>query len=105
MEQHLNFGTNIIQKNVLGTKIGYFCPVYAVESLLSSSKKWSKEANDIKLWLNKEKLSEELAVTVRSIHRVLYTLKMKDIIEVKANYIRIKDLNKLAQEAEDSRCE
>lgn len=73
--------------------------------LLSSSKKWSKEANDIKLWLNKEKLSEELAVTVRSIHRVLYTLKMKDIIEVKANYIRIKDLNKLAQEAEDSRCE
>src|SRR5690554_971259 len=68
--------------------------------LLSSSRKASKDADGIKLRLNKEKLSDELAVSVRSVHRVLYELKKENTIENKFGYILIKDLDKLAQEAE-----
>ncbi len=71
--------------------------------LLSKSKQVSAKTTHIEVKINKEKLSEELAVTPRSIHRVLHDLQKKDIIEVKADVIIIKDLNRLVSEEENNR--
>lgn len=68
--------------------------------LLSRSKQLSQKSVNIEIKINKEKLSEELAVTSRSIHRVLRNLQKKNIIEVKTDAIIVKDLKKLAAEGE-----
>lgn len=59
----------------------------------------------IKLNIKKEQLSEQFAVTQRSINRVLHYLKENNIIDVKSDYIVIKDMEKLQQEEEISRYE
>jgi CRP-like cAMP-binding protein len=53
--------------------------------------------------LDKEKLSEQFAVTVRSLNRILLSLKNKNIIGIETDAIVIKDLKKLAQEEKVSR--
>ncbi|HOJ76863.1 MAG TPA: Crp/Fnr family transcriptional regulator [Bacillota bacterium] len=65
----------------------------------------TKNDNGIRLKLNKEKISDYFAVTVRSINRILQSLKLKGIIEIGADFIIIKDLGKLIQEEELCRYE
>ncbi len=48
-----------------------------------------------KINIEKEKLSEQLAVTQRSVNRVLKDLKERDIIEIENSFIIIRDLDKL----------
>jgi CRP-like cAMP-binding protein len=86
-----------------GNDILYPLKVRICSYLLSRSKQLSTKTADIVVKVNKAKLSEELAVTPRSIHRVLHNLQSKDIIEVKTDAIIIKDLNKLASEEENQR--
>lgn len=86
-----------------GTDILYPLKVRICSYLLSRCKQLSKNTTDIEIKVNKEKLSEELAVTSRSIHRVLHNLQSKDIIQVKTDVIIIKDLKKLAVEEETTR--
>jgi CRP-like cAMP-binding protein len=71
--------------------------------LLSRSKHLSKTTANIEVKINKEKLSEELAVTRRSIHRILRELQDKNIIAVKTDAIIVKDLERLTAEAETRR--
>ena len=59
----------------------------------------------IRLNIRKEQLSEQFAVTQRSINRILQYLKANNIIEEKNNYIIIKDLKELENEEEMSRFE
>jgi CRP-like cAMP-binding protein len=73
--------------------------------LLACSGQAPKEGYSIKLQLNKEKLSEQLAVTKRSVNRILQSLKNKNIIEIETDVILIKDCKKLAQEGKISRYE
>ena len=68
--------------------------------LLSRCKQLSNNHINIKIKVDKEKLSEELAVTSRSIHRMLHNLQKENIIEVKTDAIIVKDLKALAVEAE-----
>lgn len=68
--------------------------------LLSRGKQITKETSNIEIKIDKEKLSEEFAVTARSINRVLHQLQNKNILEIKSNSILIKDLEKLAEEEE-----
>lgn len=65
----------------------------------------SGKINKSEIELNKEKLSEQLAVTQRSINRVLKELKEKDLIDIKTNSIVILDLQSLKEEEEISRYE
>lgn len=69
--------------------------------LLSRGKQVSKKTTNVEIKVNKEKLSEEFAVTSRSINRILHELRNKDILEIRADSILIRDLEKLAEE-EDS---
>lgn len=55
--------------------------------------------------IQKDKLSEQMAVTQRSINRVLQYLKEKGIIDIKNNSVVIKDMNALKMEEEVSRYE
>jgi CRP-like cAMP-binding protein len=71
--------------------------------LLSCSGQAPKEGVGIKLKLNKEKLSEQFAVTKRSVNRILRSLQNKNIVDIKTDVIVIKDLEKLAQEENTSR--
>lgn len=71
--------------------------------LLTRSKSVFKNMSSIELKLNKEKLSEEFAVTTRSVNRVLQSLKNKEIIDIKTDSIVVKDLEKLILEEEASR--
>lgn len=73
--------------------------------LVSCCRLVNKNDEVIELRLNKEKLSEKFAVTIRSVNRVLQSLKMKNIIETKSNSIVVKDLKKLCLEEESSRYE
>ena len=66
--------------------------------LLSCSGQAPKKGDSIRLRLNKEKLSEQFAVTKRSVNRILLSLKNKNIIEIETDTIIIKDSEKLAQE-------
>lgn len=59
----------------------------------------------IKIEVNKEQLSEQFAVTSRSINRVLKQLKESKIITVDNNYINIIDLEGLKNEENLSRME
>jgi len=88
-----------------GTNALYPLKTRLCNYLISASRKGEKEPDGIRLRINKEKLSEELAVTARSVHRILQALKSKNIIETKSGYILIKDLVALAQEEEDSKYE
>ena len=82
-----------------GNDILYPLKVRICSYLLSRSKQLSTKI----IKINKEKLSEELAVTTRSIHRILHDLQSKNIIEVKTDVIIVKDLDKLASEDENVR--
>jgi CRP-like cAMP-binding protein len=73
--------------------------------LLSRCQLMQKQADGITLQLDKDKLSEQFAVTVRSINRVLQSLRSKNIIEIETDSIMIKDLKMLAQEEKRSRHE
>lgn len=73
--------------------------------LLSQSHTMNKNTNRIELKLDKEKLSEKFAVTIRSVNRILQSLKSKNIIDIKTNSIYIKDLKQLTLEEEASRYE
>jgi CRP-like cAMP-binding protein len=68
--------------------------------LISRGKQMSKEAENAEIKLEKEKLSEEFAVTLRSINRILHGLQNKNIVELKGDTILIKDFEKLAEEEE-----
>lgn len=59
----------------------------------------------IRLNISKEQLSEQFAVTQRSINRILQYLKFNNIIEEKNNYIIIKDIKALENEEVMSRFE
>lgn len=86
-----------------GADILYPLKVRICSYLLSRCKQLSQKTVNIEIKVNKEKLSEELAVTSRSIHRVLHNLQSKNIIEVKTDAIIVKDLNALAVEEENVR--
>lgn len=58
-----------------------------------------------KIDMQKDKLSEQMAVTPRSINRVLQYLKEKNIIDIVNNSVIIKDINALKAEEEVSRYE
>lgn len=73
--------------------------------LLSRSGQKLTNTQEIKIQLNKEKLSNEFAVTVRSINRTLQDLKSKKIIAIESDEIIIKDLQKLIHEEKISRYE
>ncbi len=49
----------------------------------------------LKINIEKDQLSEQLAVTQRSVNRVLKDLKEQDIIEIESNFIIIRDFDKL----------
>lgn len=57
----------------------------------------------LKLNIEKEKLSEQMAVTQRSVNRILKDLKEKGIIDIDNNNIMIKDLECLKFEAESGK--
>lgn len=69
---------------------------YKVEEKGSSSKR-------IELQIDRKQLSDQLAVTKRSINRVLKNLSEKEIIELKNSSIIIKDIKALNKEEELSR--
>lgn len=71
--------------------------------LLSRYNEQTKNSIIMEIPINKEKLSEELGVTARSIHRVLHNLQVKNIIDVKTESIIVKDFDKLTAEAETKR--
>ncbi len=71
--------------------------------LVSCSTQINNEDSRIEIKLNKEKLSERFAVTIRSINRILQHLKKGNIITVDADSIIIKDPKKLTLEVEKSR--
>ncbi|PTQ55834.1 MAG: hypothetical protein BSOLF_1414 [Candidatus Carbobacillus altaicus] len=48
--------------------------------------------------MDKQKLSQQLAVTPRSINRVLQELKQKGILELDSHTLRVKDIEKLRKE-------
>lgn len=87
----------------VNTDILYPLKVRICSYLLSRCKQLSQKTVNVEIKVNKEKLSEELAVTSRSIHRVLHNLQSKDIIEVKTDAIIVKDLDALAIEEENAR--
>lgn len=64
-----------------------------------------KSSIGIEIVINKEQLSEQFAVTSRSINRVLQQLKEKDIIEVSNSSINIIDMEGLRKEETLSRKE
>lgn len=68
--------------------------------LISRGKQISKETRNVEVKLDKEKLSEEFAVTSRSINRILHGLQNKNILELRPDSILIKDFEKLAKEEE-----
>ncbi|NLW48254.1 MAG: Crp/Fnr family transcriptional regulator [Firmicutes bacterium] len=71
--------------------------------LLSQSHLVNKNTGYIELKLDKEKLSEKFAVTIRSVNRILQSLKSQNIIDIKTNSIIIKDFKLLTLEEEASR--
>jgi len=70
--------------------------VYKVEAAQKSS-------GSVELKLDKKQLSDQLAVTKRSINRVLKKLSQKGILEFSSQSIIIRDLKALKQEEELSR--
>lgn len=54
-----------------------------------------------RITVNSETLSEYMAVTQRSVNRILKQLKEKDIIEINKSYIEIKDYMRLQEEEKD----
>ncbi len=69
--------------------------------LLSRGKHISpKKTIDVEIKFNKEKLSEEFAVTSRSINRILNGLQKRSILEIRANSVLIRNLEKLSKEEE-----
>lgn len=73
--------------------------------LLSGCNQTKIGGGEIEIELDKEKLSQDYAVSIRSIQRVFQHLSEENIIEIKAKSIVVKDLKKLALEEENSRYE
>lgn len=71
--------------------------------LLSYNKQ--KGTAGIKIVLDREKLSDRFAVTPRSINRILQYLRKKDIIEIVADALVVKDVEQLVREGKNSRNE
>ncbi len=71
--------------------------------LLSCCKQMGNGAGNVEIKVNKEKLSDRFAVTVRSINRILHSLKKNNLIDVNTDSITIKDSRKLSIEVEKSR--
>lgn len=65
--------------------------------------KYKDNKGILKLNIEKEKLSEQMAVTQRSVNRVLKNLKEKGIIEIDSSFIIVKDLNVLKFEAQSGK--
>lgn len=68
---------------------------YLIDNLIKTDNKQLLKVN-----IEKEKLSEQMAVTQRSVNRVLKSLKEENIIDIDNNYIIIKDLKILGFEAD-----
>lgn len=64
-----------------------------------------KSGTGIQIDINKEQLSEQFAVTSRSINRVLQQLKESNLIDVSNNYITIIDINGLKLQEKTSKNE
>jgi DNA-binding transcriptional regulator LsrR (DeoR family) len=67
---------------------------YLIDNLVCTN---NKEL--LKINIEKEKLSEQMAVTQRSVNRVLKNLKEQNIIEIYTKYVIVKDLDILKSEA------
>lgn len=65
----------------------------------------AQENMDVEIKVNKEQLSEQFAVTQRSINRVLQQLREKGLIEISNNSIFIVDMEGLIEEERISRNE
>lgn len=72
--------------------------VYKVEAAAENSA-------GVELQIDKEQLSDQLAVTKRSINRVLKKLKEKKILDFSSQKIIIRDIEALRREEELSRCQ
>jgi CRP-like cAMP-binding protein len=62
----------------------------------------SGQADDMKITINSEMLGEYMAVTQRSVNRILKQLKESGIIEITKAHIVIKNLEKLIEEERQS---
>lgn len=70
--------------------------------LLQLQAEGNRTEQGIELEVNKESFSEKLAVTERSINRVLSSLREAGILEIRSNYIIIKNVKKLEGEQKNS---
>jgi len=70
--------------------------------LLQIKDEGRKTEQGIEVKVNKENLSEKLAVTERSINRILGSLREAGILELKNNYILIKSIERLEEEQKSS---
>lgn len=84
-----------VGKDTLYTLKQKIC-LYLIDNLISTN---NKEILEISI--EKEKLSEQMGVTQRSINRVLKNLKEQNIIDIHNSYITVKDLNSLKLEADN----
>lgn len=66
--------------------------------LLSHVEGRRQNGEEIRVVMDKQKLSQQLAVTPRSINRVLQKLKQKGILELDSHTLRVKDIEKLRKE-------
>lgn len=83
-----------------GNDVLYPLNIRICNYLLSKCGPISKKNTNVEIKINKEKLSEELAVTSRSIHRILRNLQEKNLIEVKTESIIVKDPEALTLEVD-----
>ncbi|SKA88755.1 cAMP-binding domain of CRP or a regulatory subunit of cAMP-dependent protein kinases [Caloramator quimbayensis] len=70
-----------------------------------ASKNKANKIKNIEIMIDKEKLSCQLAVTKRSINRVLHMLNQMDIISIQNSKVIIKDMEELKKEEIRSRYE
>lgn len=72
--------------------------------LIECSKRNMKQNGEIKVYIKKNILGEQMGVTQRSINRILKYLKNKNIIEEQNNKIIIKDYYALKKEERNDKC-
>ncbi|WP_042349304.1 Crp/Fnr family transcriptional regulator [Bacillus massiliigorillae] len=102
-----NFNQHFIRKSIelsyIITKKDEDYKLYSLHDLickhlLEKIPTGKKQANGIAITIDKHQLSERLAVTQRSINRVLSTLKEKQIIDFKNQIIIVLDTKRLQKE-------
>ncbi|QTL99099.1 cyclic nucleotide-binding domain-containing protein [Iocasia frigidifontis] len=74
-----------------------------IKYLLESNQKPGDHPKEIEISINKDKISEQLAVTKRSINRVFRELRDRGIIDINNKGIIIKDMEGLLKEQELSK--